>query len=169
MPARIFNENRIGQRHMSAPHCAPKHGRIGLRAPIAAAVLHIFNGYNALKKLVDTQFRKHRVRVNGRPVRQHDLPPRKPANHPREAAFGANHGTQVGERMHDMQKIGGIDGMMAHQPEQRSAVPLRITGPQPVSFIYIDTQPVDDVLRHPAIDRRKNLMRRMMQGVVEIE
>lgn len=68
-----------------------------------------------------------------------------------------------------VQEVGGIDWMMAHQAEQGGAVSLRITGAQPVGFVHIHAQPVDDVLRHPAIDRGENRVRRVVQRVVEIE
>ncbi len=71
--------------------------------------------------------------------------------------------------MNDMQEVRCVDRMMAHQAEQRSAVSLRITGTQAIGFIFIDTERIDNVLRHRAIDLGKNRVRRMMQGVVEIE
>ena len=59
--------------------------------------------------------------------------------------------------------------MVAHQALQRRAVALPVFHPQGIRLLLADAQLALHISRHAAVDVRKNIRRRVVQGVVQIE
>ena len=66
-------------------------------------------------------------------------------------------------------EVARIDAMVAHQPGQRGAVAIPVGLAQARRFVLVDAEMPLDVFPHRAVDVRKDVRRRVVEGVVEVE
>src|SRR3569623_649102 len=105
---------------------------------------------------------------------QQDLAARQALEKPPQAAFGADHRGQIAKLMRFVQKFFRPHLMMLYHAQQRRAVAPPVAEPRGVHRLGIGRRAVHaqhhgNVGIHIDIDGRKNRVRRVMQGIVEIE
>ena len=169
----VFHQNAASRRQPFTRQQAAQHQfrRLGPQTTVHAHRLdrHMFG-----KVAMQAEMPQHVTRITTRRIRQQNLAPRKFVQQARQSAFGANHRLQIIEAMRLPQKIVRPHLMMIYHTEQRRTVTLPVRDTFGIHRIGIVLQAafaqyLRDVGIHVQVDRRKNRVRRIVQGVVEIE
>jgi len=109
------------------------------------------------------------IGIARRRVRKYDLAARQAPQHRAQFAAADHQPVEVGKPMRLFKKMIRIDAMMAHKADQRRTVTLPVTDTQQVGVLLAHVEQRGNVGGHRAVDLRKDVHARIVQGVIEIE
>ena len=129
----------------------------------------MFDGVNIRKQVNDTQRAQHRVRVMHRGIGKHELASRQSRQRRAQHGLGHQHVVQIGKLMRVPQKMRGVGVVMTDQTEYGRAVAPPVGLAQRIGVRLAQVQMRLHILRHGAVDARKDMRGGVVQRVVEIE